>query len=48
MLHRIFQLHDIPPDEVYRKEWRIRKFMYASELIAIDDEEEFRKKKGGR
>lgn len=47
MLHRIFQNHGIPPDEVYRKEWRIRKFMYASELIVIDAEEDFRKKKGG-
>lgn len=51
MLHRLFQIHHIPPDEVYAKEWRHRAFMYASEELAIEAEEEAekrRKQKGGR
>lgn len=43
MLHRIFQRHHIPPDEVYAKDWRFRKIMYASEEIAMEEE----RKKGG-
>lgn len=43
MLHRIFQRHHIPPDEVYDKKLRYRKFMYASEEIIIEEE----RKKGG-
>jgi phosphoribosyl 1,2-cyclic phosphodiesterase len=46
-LHRIFQLHHIPPDEVYAKEWRHRKVMYASEMLAIEAEEKLTKKGGG-
>lgn len=38
MLDRIFQLHHIPPDEVYAKEWRYRAFMYASEELAMERE----------
>jgi hypothetical protein len=43
LLHRIFQNHHIPPDEVYQKEWRHRKFMYASEMLAAEAEEKARK-----
>jgi hypothetical protein len=43
-LHEIFQRHGIPPDEVYQKEWRYRKFMYASMLIVLEEEEKERKK----
>lgn len=48
MLHRIFQNHGIPPDEVYQKEWRYRKFMYASEKIAAEEEDKVIKKGGGK
>lgn len=44
MLHRIFQRHHIPPDEVYAKEKRFRDFMYASEMIVMDAEAEAEKK----
>lgn len=50
MIHRIFQRHGIAPDELYKKEWRYKSFMYASESIVIDEEEAERKrskKKGG-
>jgi hypothetical protein len=43
-LHAIFQRHHIPPDEVYAKEWRHRKFMYASMLLEFEEEEKERKK----
>lgn len=46
MLHSIFQRHDIPPDEVYSKEWRYRKFMYASEQIALEEESKNNKRGG--
>lgn len=53
-MHRIFQEHDIPPDEVYSKDKRYRRFMYASESLAMEAEEKARKeqerkqrKKGG-
>lgn len=38
MLHRLFQRHHLLPDEVYAMEWRKRKFVYASEEIALDEE----------
>jgi len=44
MLHRIFQVHHIPPDEVYAKDSRYRMFMYASEELVIEEEERQRKK----
>lgn len=44
MLHRIFQRHNIPPDEVYAKDWRHRIFMYASEFLAHEEEEAAAKK----
>ena len=43
-MHRIFQAHHIPPDEVYSKPHKHRIFMYASETLAMDAEEEERKK----
>lgn len=49
-MHRIFQIHHIPPDEVYAKEWKYRAFMYASEELAYEAEEAERKRqkrKGG-
>ncbi|WP_232696179.1 hypothetical protein [Brevibacillus daliensis] len=52
MLHRLFQLHHIPPDEVYAKDPRHRLFLYASELLVIEEEREQEKarksRKGGR
>lgn len=50
LLHRIFQKHHIPPDEFYAKEARFKTFMYASEMIILDEEEAERKRvkrKGG-
>ncbi|MET3658529.1 hypothetical protein ABIC55_003646 [Sporosarcina psychrophila] len=51
MLHRLFQTHHIPPDEVYAKDWRHRRFMYASEELVIEEEiadAKRRKRKGGK
>jgi hypothetical protein len=53
MLHAIFQRHHIPPDEVYAKDWRFRKFMYASMELMFEQEDAERKRiesksKGGR
>lgn len=48
MLHRIFQAHHIPPDEVYAKQKRFRDFMYASELLVMEQEEEARKKQDNK
>lgn len=54
-MHRIFQVHHIPPDEVYAKDKRYRRFMYASEALAMEAEEKARKeqerkqqRKGGK
>lgn len=54
MLHRMFQNHDILPHEFYLIDQRHKTFMYASELIVIDEEiaeaerlERERRKKGG-
>lgn len=43
MLHRIWQVHHIPPDEMYKKEWRHKQFIYASEELAIEAEIKARK-----
>jgi len=44
LLHRIFQNHHIPPHEVYAmKDKRYRMFMYASEMVVMDEEEKQRK-----
>lgn len=43
MLHRIFQRHGIMPQEFYALETRYKTFMYASELLAIEEEEKRRK-----
>lgn len=40
MLHRIFQKHDIMPHEFYQLEERYKTFIYASELIEKDKEDE--------
>lgn len=54
MLHRMFQNHDVMPHEFYTLDERHKTFMYASELIVIDDEiaeaerAEKERKKGGR
>lgn len=39
-MHRIFQRHHIPPDEFYRKDRRHKLFMYASEIVAMEEEQE--------
>jgi hypothetical protein len=36
MLHNIFQLHHIPPDEVYKKPKGVRRFMYASMILRAE------------
>lgn len=46
LLHRIYQVHHIPPDEVFNKDVGVQIFMYASELVAIEDEDEATKKAG--
>lgn len=45
LIHRIFQRHGIASDEFYAKEERHKTFMYASELIVIDEEIEVEKKR---
>ena len=45
MLHRLFQIHHIPPDEVYAKSPRHRAFLYASEELVIEDEEKEARKR---
>lgn len=37
-MHRIFQRHHIPPDEVYAKPHKHRIFMYASEALELEEE----------
>jgi hypothetical protein len=44
LLHEIFQRHGIPPDEVYNKPFRVRKFMYASMELVLEAEEKERKR----
>lgn len=44
MLHRIWQKHHISPDEIYNKPDGVKKFIYASEAVVIDQEEKDRKK----
>lgn len=38
MLHRMFQNHDILPHDFYGMDERHKTFMYASELVVIDEE----------
>lgn len=50
ILHRIFQKHHIPPDELFAKKRKHKAFIYASEEIIMDAEEVERKRnrrKGG-
>ena len=54
MLHHIFQRQGIPPDEFYRKPYKVRAFMLASMRLQIEIEEEqlrqleMKQKEGGR
>lgn len=43
MLHHIFQRQGIPPDEFYAKPYKVRKFMLASMMVQLEDEEEQRR-----
>lgn len=50
-MHRIYQRHHIPPDEFYKKDFRHKMFMYASEMLVMEEEEKQEKeasKKAGR
>lgn len=38
MLHRLFQKHNVLPHKFYVMAERYKTFMYASELIVIDEE----------
>lgn len=38
-MHRIFQRHHIPPDEFYAKNPRHKLFIFASEMLVMEDEE---------
>lgn len=44
-MHRIFQRHGITPDEIYNKEPRFKRFIYASELLAIEEEKRLEQEK---
>ena len=52
LLHRIWQRHHVPPDEIYAKSEGQQAFIFASELIAMEAEaeqaEEAEKKNGGK
>lgn len=39
MLHRIWQRMGTPPDEIYAKEKGVQAFIYASEIIVIEEEQ---------
>jgi hypothetical protein len=43
LLHLIFQRHHIPPDEVYNKDEKVKRFMYASMMLQLEEEEKVRK-----
>ncbi|MNM79996.1 hypothetical protein D3C81_919460 [compost metagenome] len=43
MLHLIFQRHHLPPDEVYNKDENVKRFMYASMMLQLEEEEKARK-----
>ena len=40
MLHHIFQRQGIPPDEFYRKPYKVRAFMLASMMMQLEAEDE--------
>jgi hypothetical protein len=42
LIHAIFQRHGIPPHEVYNAPRGSRAFMYASMLLAFEEEEKAR------
>ena len=39
MLHRIWQRLGVAPDEIYAKEYGVQAFIYASEIIVIEEEQ---------
>ncbi len=43
MVHLIFQRHHIPPDEVYNKDEGVKRFMYASMMLQLEEEEKVRR-----
>ncbi|MUG88121.1 hypothetical protein GNP92_17405 [Paenibacillus timonensis] len=43
LLHLIFQRHHLPPDEVYNKDENVKRFMYASMMLQLEEEEKARK-----
>ncbi|TYA10357.1 hypothetical protein FRY98_27680 [Paenibacillus faecis] len=43
LVHLIFQRHHIPPDEVYNKDENVKRFMYASMMLQLEEEEKARK-----
>ncbi|MFD2671034.1 hypothetical protein [Marinicrinis sediminis] len=44
MLHVIFQRQGISPDEVYAKPVGVQQYMFASTILALEEEERERKK----
>lgn len=42
-MHLIFQRHHLPPDEVYNKDEGTKRFMYASMMLQLEEEEKIRK-----
>ncbi|MGO4542696.1 hypothetical protein [Paenibacillus sp. 2TAB19] len=43
MLHLIFQRHHIPPDAMFNKDENVKRFMYASMMLQLEEEEKARK-----
>ena len=39
-MHHIFQRQGIPPDEFYRKPYKVRAFMLGSMMVQLEAEEE--------
>lgn len=49
MLHVIFHRYGIPPDEIYNKDGRAKRFIYGSMALVLEEEakeEKCRIKKG--
>ncbi|RCX16461.1 hypothetical protein DFP94_11281 [Fontibacillus phaseoli] len=42
-MHLIFQRHHISPDEMYNKDENVKRFMYASMMLQLEEEEKMRK-----
>ncbi|PQP89051.1 hypothetical protein CPT76_12705 [Paenibacillus sp. AR247] len=43
LLHLIFQRHHLPPDEVFNKDEGTKRFMYASMMLQLEEEEKIRR-----